>query len=409
MKNNNILISVVIPTKNRPAVLLENLNKLRLQSTDRFEVVVVEDHATKKIYDLIDKQAFRKRYPFVRVFQNRGQGGPAEARNLGVRKSCGDIVLFIGDDCLANKNLILFHIFAHRNNPTYLAVQGFSPFHPQSIASEFMRFLDSSGLQANWGALRKGNAWKKDVNGFCLTTNYSIDKQTFLNLGGFDSSIFHKPAWEDVSFGYVNSLQEIKTLFEPNAVVYHWHEYDLLGFARRQFMVGQEVLNLCLKHNEMAGDMINPEELRMAQSHTMEEWGHIASTVSGLDNRIPNSKEMKHQVWRQTIHISYLHGILDGIRSRKKAWEVLLHLHTKESMVFAFGVFRGLHDDNWGWVQHCLSWLKQKHPDNWAVWALAGECDFMYKNMESASRNFTKSLESAHNEWAQDGLARVFE
>jgi len=82
------MISVVVPTCNRPRALARCLAALALQRTAQaLEIVVVNDGQ-----EAIAAAAA------VRVLRARG-AGPAAARNLGARAAAGSVVCFTDDDC----------------------------------------------------------------------------------------------------------------------------------------------------------------------------------------------------------------------------------------------------------------------------------------------------------------------
>ena len=80
-----MLISVVVPTRHRPASLARCLAALAAQDAD-LEIVVVDDGGGAVA-------------PGARVLRAPG-AGPAAARNLGARAAGGDVVCFTDDDCV---------------------------------------------------------------------------------------------------------------------------------------------------------------------------------------------------------------------------------------------------------------------------------------------------------------------
>lgn len=84
------LVSVIVPTRDRPALLAEALASLRAQSVADFECIIVDDAGTESVA-LPDDARFR----LVR----RGEaGGPAQARNTGIEHARGRCVAFLDDD-----------------------------------------------------------------------------------------------------------------------------------------------------------------------------------------------------------------------------------------------------------------------------------------------------------------------
>ena len=98
--------SVVIPTYQRPALLLKCLDALGRQRLprDQFEIIVVDDGnapETETAVALFAKQIARSGGPLeVRYLAQSERRGPAAARNRGWRAARGRIVAFTDDDCL---------------------------------------------------------------------------------------------------------------------------------------------------------------------------------------------------------------------------------------------------------------------------------------------------------------------
>src|SRR5213593_4351765 len=103
------MLSVVIPTFNRLPVLKEVLQAL--QKCDRpdaqdVEVVVVSDGSTDGTNDYLERWSPMYRFRFV--VQNHA--GAARARNKAVESASGERILFLGDDIIPGRELLVHHI-----------------------------------------------------------------------------------------------------------------------------------------------------------------------------------------------------------------------------------------------------------------------------------------------------------
>lgn len=94
------LVSVVIPTCGRPALLYRCLSALRMQTLapDRFEIIVVDDHQQCASWSFLNAWQPNARVPPIRCMPNLGPRGPAAARNQGWRAARAPIVAFTDDD-----------------------------------------------------------------------------------------------------------------------------------------------------------------------------------------------------------------------------------------------------------------------------------------------------------------------
>lgn len=98
----DIVVSVVIPTRGRPALLTRCLNALCVQTLDprSYEIIVVDDGPDGTTCRTVEACAARiaPRGLAVRYIASHGPHGPAAARNRGWRQARGEIIAFTDDD-----------------------------------------------------------------------------------------------------------------------------------------------------------------------------------------------------------------------------------------------------------------------------------------------------------------------
>lgn len=93
-----MVVSVVVPTRNRAAMLGDCLDSLLRQSypADRFEIVVIDDGSSDATAEVVAALG-RRPTPQVRYVQQEPRGLNA-ARNAGFMAAGGDPVCFVDDD-----------------------------------------------------------------------------------------------------------------------------------------------------------------------------------------------------------------------------------------------------------------------------------------------------------------------
>jgi len=95
MNSSGPLVSVVVPSYNRPTALLDSLTSVEEQTYPNVEVVVVDDASEKPVDEVLDKDSFS--YPITVVRHEENQGASA-ARNTGIDRLDGKFVAFLDDD-----------------------------------------------------------------------------------------------------------------------------------------------------------------------------------------------------------------------------------------------------------------------------------------------------------------------
>lgn len=96
-------VSIVIPTFNEEKVILDCLESLSKQTYKDSEIIVVDDGSTDRTLKRIS--LFTSHYSQVTVLRQQHAGAGA-ARNLGVRHTSGDILVFVDADMTFDKNFI---------------------------------------------------------------------------------------------------------------------------------------------------------------------------------------------------------------------------------------------------------------------------------------------------------------
>jgi glycosyltransferase involved in cell wall biosynthesis len=88
------LVSVIIPTHNRAALLARAIASVRAQTYTQLEIIVVDDASSDNTRDVVAAiNDGRIRY----IRQRQNAGAPA-ARNQGIRAASGDYIAFLDDD-----------------------------------------------------------------------------------------------------------------------------------------------------------------------------------------------------------------------------------------------------------------------------------------------------------------------
>ena len=88
-----MMLSVVIPNYNGSRTLFETLKCVFDQIPAGSEVLVIDDFSTDQSVGLIETN-----YPAARIIKNSGNQGAACVRNIGIKETTGDFILFVDAD-----------------------------------------------------------------------------------------------------------------------------------------------------------------------------------------------------------------------------------------------------------------------------------------------------------------------
>ena len=90
----NNLVSVIIPTHNRPVMLKLALESVLNQTYKNIEVIVIDDGIEMRAKDVISSFNDNR----IVYFQNEKSLGSAISRNIGIKKATGEYIAFLDDD-----------------------------------------------------------------------------------------------------------------------------------------------------------------------------------------------------------------------------------------------------------------------------------------------------------------------
>ena len=194
---SNLFFSVVIPTYERPSdlrVCLNSFSEILQKDSPSFEIIVTDDSQSDESKKLVAKE-------FPNVCWGKGkQNGPAGNRNAGVNRANGKWIIFLDDDCIAQKGYLNAYAKAILNNPNVQVFEG-------RIFADRARNTWAEGCPEN------------EHGGMLWTSNLCVKKSLFFEIGKFDERF--KVAFEDVEFAHRLKLRKIKTLFIYEAAVCH--------------------------------------------------------------------------------------------------------------------------------------------------------------------------------------------
>ncbi len=206
-------VSVVVPTYNRGKPLCDTLKSLFGQNYRHYEIIVV-DQSTKKFPK---KEEFLKRSKNKFSLISLKQANLPHARNIGITKAKGEIVLFCDDDVLTKKNLISSHV-ANFSDPSVGAVVGRVVTLGQKVKPNFTDI----GKIFPWGAIAGGYSSKirQELNNI-IGCNISMREKILKKLGGFDENFIGNALREDTDLALRLKKQGWRIIFDPNAELTH--------------------------------------------------------------------------------------------------------------------------------------------------------------------------------------------
>jgi glycosyltransferase involved in cell wall biosynthesis len=213
LDKNPLPISVIIPTLNRGDLLVQTIQDLLCQDPHPLEIIIVDQtpeyssEIEAKITQLVKQNNI--------IYERINQKSASVARNHGIIKAKGDILLFLDDDIRAPENLCLNHFLNYLPPHNYDGVAGCSPLPNQELVELFPPeyYLPVVG----W--MFRPMAYANRIESFDLPTcNASIKRSIALSVGGFDENM---KRMEDTDFSYRIHIHGAKIIYDPEAKITH--------------------------------------------------------------------------------------------------------------------------------------------------------------------------------------------
>lgn len=228
--------SIIIPVYNRPDEVEELLDTLVVQSNKNFELIIVEDGSEEKCDKIVrnSKADFEVNYYFKK------NGGPASARNYGMKKAKYDYFIFFDSDCLIPPNY--FDIVSKSFGKNYVDAYGgpdaahesFTPIQ-KAISYSMTSFFTTGGI-------RGGNEKMEQFKPRSFNMGYS--RKVYEKTQGFSNMRFG----EDVDMSLKILENGFHTKLIKEAFVYHKRRTDFRKFYKQVYNSGIARINLFMRH-----------------------------------------------------------------------------------------------------------------------------------------------------------------
>lgn len=200
--------TIVIPTYQRTHLALKLAKQIRLYHPDLQIIIVDQENSVTKDEKEIDKYHVE--------YHQLAKANTSVAKNLGIVKAKGEIIIFFDDDVEITKDTINNHLKQYADNKI-IGVAG-------RVINDSETIPKNTGVETgktNWlGTKFNYQFWstKKQTVDFVYGCNMSFRKFALDQIGGFDE---HFPKiFEEVDLSHrIKKHGDI--IFEPNVLAYH--------------------------------------------------------------------------------------------------------------------------------------------------------------------------------------------
>jgi glycosyltransferase involved in cell wall biosynthesis len=183
MSEDSVMVSVVIPTRNRSALLVRTLKTVLYQRDVELEAIIVDDASTDGTHSLVSSLPDSR----IRLLQNHTRRRVSNTRNRGIAESRGEWVAFLDDDDLWSPDKLISQLEAARRFDRAWCYSG------AVAVDEDLEIIAGSGSpQAQ--AVRDDLPYRNLVP--AGSSNVIVRRATLDRIGWFDEDLVHMADWD---------------------------------------------------------------------------------------------------------------------------------------------------------------------------------------------------------------------
>ena len=218
-----MMLSVILCTYNRERYIYNVLQSIAAGGFGDYEIVLVNNNSTDGTES--ECQRFAKDHPEVAMrYCVEKQQGLSYARNRGIMESQGEVLVYVDDDAVVNREYLQTYADFFNRNKEAVAAGG--PIMPQYDGCEEPSWMSHYTRQLVTGELNLGTREREFPKGaFPGGGNAAYRKSVFNEVGLFNVELGRKGnsligAEEKDLFDKMTS-RGMKFYYLPNAILYH--------------------------------------------------------------------------------------------------------------------------------------------------------------------------------------------
>ncbi|MFA5668010.1 MAG: glycosyltransferase family A protein [Balneolaceae bacterium] len=174
MIKENPLVTVIIPTYNRPELVQRAVKSVQEQTYSNIEIIVIDDASEKDIFNSLEG------YENIRVLRNEVNKGGCFSRNRGIKEARGEYINFLDDDDILYPEKIEKQISCFQNSSD------------SDLGMVTAHALDKrSGVEQKKYNRVEGNIYKDLLSSYAVSgiETMLFKKSALERINGFDEQI----------------------------------------------------------------------------------------------------------------------------------------------------------------------------------------------------------------------------
>jgi len=243
---DNVFVSVLIPTKDRPESLRRTFDSLAGQDYPYFEIMVVDNNpSTDETRKVVEE--YNHRY----VLEMRP--GCSWARNTAIREARGEIIAFLDDDMIVDPHWLSATVRAFHDTRVMCVTGNVLPAELETEAQELFEF-GYGGYSNGFEPLicGPGTTWQSRFYGLYHDLGFvmAFRKSVFDAVGLYDVALGAGTiigGGEDVDIIHRIVRNGFTVAYAHDALIFHYHRPDMDSLKRQLSGYGRGYIALLTK------------------------------------------------------------------------------------------------------------------------------------------------------------------
>lgn len=224
--------SIIILNYNAGDLLEKCISSIMNTKNQDFEIILV-DNASKDGSHLRCK----KKFPLIKMIENKENLGYSEGNNIGIRKSSGDFLVILNPDT---------EVLPEWLSELYLAYEKFGEglYQPKILDGNNKNKINNTGNKLSLFCFpyQRGKGWD-DKGQFAKIVRIGypsgacvfFSRKTINKIGYFDPYLF--AYYDESSLAWRAAYQKIKSYYVPNSIIYHLEGYSFKKNRKKFFLL----------------------------------------------------------------------------------------------------------------------------------------------------------------------------
>jgi len=212
---NSSPVDIIICTHNNEEIIEKCLDHVMALKYENKKCIIIDDVSTDRTVEVINQT-----HPGVRIIQKKERSGPSVSRNIAIKNSSSNYLLFLDSDVFVEPYFLYNLMEAMGNTHIRVSIFGGKLLLPNETIDSVGGEITKIGVGFDRGHGKSENEYKDRMEVMYIpSAAILIRREVFDKIGLFDETYFY--GHEDTDFCWRAHIAGFKAYYEPSAIAHH--------------------------------------------------------------------------------------------------------------------------------------------------------------------------------------------